>query len=584
MRISRSSKMTMSPNGDQEREDIWKVYIPHKLLMSPSGFLCGFLYHERYVACVTAVSAEEVVKQLESNKENLQCLGYWHASQEFMDRYENALMMNSKQEQSTSTVWMDIYMSEENSLACSFKNLSCNKKKPSERLVTCILYNAAELLSSHFLCDDGRCSSISDVGLTSIEILVYFLYQYRKLDLTETLKTDSYLGLIKHKSVPFGHQVIWVISTFICWLYFALGKILNCRLMNHRYARAIINHMAFLHQIEIRCLQVKRSRAMSEREHMQKIRILNVNTQLILDMMFGVIFMVVLMWSGATETLAQYIITWADSVVVWLNNLLDWLMGVPAGLKLNSQLDQFLGRFFHYHIYLWTGYLTLLKPVLAPLLWYSTMVGVLGLSAQLCLLQDIFSTLTIHIYCFYVYAARLYCFQLYGLSSLWRLFRGKKWNVLRRRVDSAPYDVDQLFVGTLLFTILLFLLPTTALYYVVFLGLRLLLLSLTGVVSRTVSLINSLPVYGLLLRLFRSNRVTGDIMLTVLPNQTRGHCLFVEMKAIHVSFGHVVKLLREDSVKISPQPQYTWGNLLHRMFIGELIYPWVERAAKSVKT
>lgn len=63
---------------------------------------------------------------------------------------------------------------------------------------------------------------------------------------------------------------------------------------------------------------------------------------------------------------------------------------------------------------------------------------------------------------------RLYNLQLRALSSLWRLFRGKKWNVLRRRVDSAVYDVDQLFLSTLLFTILLFLLPTTALFYAVF--------------------------------------------------------------------------------------------------------------------
>lgn len=33
--------------------------------------------------------------------------------------------------------------------------------------------------------------------------------------------------------------------------------------------------------------------------------------------------------------------------------------------------------------------------------------------------------------------------KIYGLSSLWRLFRGKKWNVLRQRVDSCSYDLDQ---------------------------------------------------------------------------------------------------------------------------------------------
>ena len=42
-------------------------------------------------------------------------------------------------------------------------------------------------------------------------------------------------------------------------------------------------------------------------------------------------------------------------------------------------------------------------------------------------------------------------------------------NVLRHRVDSASYDIDQLFVGTLFFTLLFFLLPTMLLYYIVFL-------------------------------------------------------------------------------------------------------------------
>lgn len=48
------------------------------------------------------------------------------------------------------------------------------------------------------------------------------------------------------------------------------------------------------------------------------------------------------------------------------------------------------------------------------------------------------------------------------------LFLGKKWNVLRLRVDSVNYQADQLILGTILFTILLFLLPTVGLYYSVF--------------------------------------------------------------------------------------------------------------------
>lgn len=58
--------------------------------------------------------------------------------------------------------------------------------------------------------------------------------------------------------------------------------------------------------------------------------------------------------------------------------------------------------------------------------------------------------------------------QLKGITALFRLLLGKKKNPLRERVDSCQYQTDQLFVGTLSFTILLFLMPTTWVYYTVF--------------------------------------------------------------------------------------------------------------------
>lgn len=44
------------------------------------------------------------------------------------------------------------------------------------------------------------------------------------------------------------------------------------------------------------------------------------------------------------------------------------------------------------------------------------------------------------------------------------LISGKRWNVLRQRTDSYEYDVDQLFLGTMLFTVSVFLFPTVAVY------------------------------------------------------------------------------------------------------------------------
>lgn len=68
----------------------------------------------------------------------------------------------------------------------------------------------------------------------------------------------------------------------------------------------------------------------------------------------------------------------------------------------------------------------------------------------------------------FILISRLFNLQMRGLTALFRLFLGKKKNPLRERVDSCQYQADQLFVGTLLFTILLFLMPTTWVYYTVF--------------------------------------------------------------------------------------------------------------------
>lgn len=45
---------------------------------------------------------------------------------------------------------------------------------------------------------------------------------------------------------------------------------------------------------------------------------------------------------------------------------------------------------------------------------------------------------------------------------------GKKRNVLRNRIDSCDYDLDQLLLGTSLFTLLMFLFPTVFSYYLTF--------------------------------------------------------------------------------------------------------------------
>ena len=115
----------------------------------------------------------------------------------------------------------------------------------------------------------------------------------------------------------------------------------------------------------------------------------------------------------------------------------------------------------------------LVIPFLTPYL--TTLVNIARyttLSIQISILGDLFMLLTIHIHCFYAYARRLALSQYQGIVTLWRLFIGKKYNPLRNRVDSADCTVEQLFLGTIIFTILLFLFPTTLTFFFVFFTLK----------------------------------------------------------------------------------------------------------------
>ncbi|XP_004056926.5 phosphatidylinositol N-acetylglucosaminyltransferase subunit Q [Gorilla gorilla gorilla] len=310
----------------------------------------------------------------------------------------------------------------------------------------------------------------------------------------------------------------------------------------------------------------------------QLMRKANTVASVLLDVALGLMLLSWLHGRSRIGHLADALVPVADHVAEELQHLLQWLMGAPAGLKMNRALDQVLGRFFLYHIHLWISYIHLMSPFVEHILWHVGLSACLGLTVALSLLSDIIALLTFHIYCFYVYGARLYCLKIHGLSSLWRLFRGKKWNVLRQRVDSCSYDLDQLFIGTLLFTILLFLLPTTALYYLVFTLLRLLVVAVQGLIHLLVDLINSLPLYSLGLRLCRPYRLAAGVKFRVLQHEA-GRPLRLLMQINPLPYSRVVHTYRLPSCGC--HPKHSWGALCRKLFFGELIYPWRQRGDKQ---
>ncbi|GAB1208762.1 hypothetical protein APSETT445_007517 [Aspergillus pseudonomiae] len=126
-------------------------------------------------------------------------------------------------------------------------------------------------------------------------------------------------------------------------------------------------------------------------------------------------------------------------------------------------------------------------------------------------LQHLVSILTVHIYSFYIASARIFNWQLTIIISLFHLFRGKKRNVLRNRIDSCDYDLDQLLIGTILFTVLFFLLPTIIVFYLAFATARMSIISVKAILDTCLAFLNHFPLFALMLRVKDSRRLPGGI-------------------------------------------------------------------------
>ena len=128
----------------------------------------------------------------------------------------------------------------------------------------------------------------------------------------------------------------------------------------------------------------------------------------------------------------------------------------------------------------------------------------------IAMLSDLLSLLTVHVYSFYVASAKIYHWQLTIIVSLFHLFRGKKHNVLRDRIDSCDYDLDQLLLGTILFTLLAFLLPTVLVFYFTFAFSRMAIISLRALLDASLACLNHFPLFALMLRIKDPRRLPGE--------------------------------------------------------------------------
>lgn len=194
-----------------------------------------------------------------------------------------------------------------------------------------------------------------------------------------------------------------------------------------------------------------------------------------------------------------------------LRDMILWLMDWPAGLKLNNELAVFLGDLILWVIDCWRGCVSSLRPYLPHVIYFVGFSSFAGATMPIALFSDLLSLLTVHIYCFYMVSARIFHWQLTIIVSLFHLFRGKKHNVLRNRIDSCDYDLDQLLLGTILFTLLFFLLPTVIVFYLTFTSARVAIISLKASLDTLLACLNHFPLFALMLRVKDSRRLPGGI-------------------------------------------------------------------------
>ena len=108
---------------------------------------------------------------------------------------------------------------------------------------------------------------------------------------------------------------------------------------------------------------------------------------------------------------------------------------------------------------------SILSTVKFAIVVYVSLFGSLGFSIQLAAINDVLVMLSSTFLVMYSIFAGMYAYSISMMGTLSRLFAGKKYNVIRKRNDANNFSVAELYMGVLIITLGIFLLPTVAIFY-----------------------------------------------------------------------------------------------------------------------
>ncbi|XP_011497258.1 PREDICTED: phosphatidylinositol N-acetylglucosaminyltransferase subunit Q [Ceratosolen solmsi marchali] len=519
------------------------IFIPEKFYMKQPGYIYGNVVHDndKDISKFYVLGLTKLNKSNTESSNTLVTLGYFYGT-EIKNEYCDKKLPN----------WIELYV-------LSYYNLNyeygiCNIMIQNQKILpfgchtVIILYDKCSILRAELYIDKSLQDNFSELRTILNKESIQRNHDKLQIDWFARIKNSIF---------------IIVVLTFLyptTWIYRITSKISPIL----KYSSLGLHIMSWLKTAQWTLSTLLEGKRFT-------LKIINYIIAVIIDILLGLLLLKLLLNFLSDSSPSEVLLFYAEKVVESLKELVNWLMGSPAGLKLNHSFNNILGKFFLYHIHLWSSFLIVSKPLMELAFEVLLFIGRLGITFQISIIADLFALISFHTYCIYIYAARLFNIQISGLIALFRLFLGKKKNPLRKRVDSCRYQPDQLFVGTLLFTILLFLMPTTWVYYIVFTTLRLTMIGLDGFLTRLKFYMQIIPIYGFLRWLFCTADATGSIGIKLMNRQAKGP-IMLKTKTIIAPWSETWKKSIPDTINIHPPIE--WSKIASNIFWGQLLYPF----------
>jgi len=240
----------------------------------------------------------------------------------------------------------------------------------------------------------------------------------------------------------------------------------------------------------------------SEHAHGQRVALVSSVMMVLCDILLGIVVSAILENQVSVASVPQAVVKTVNGIYgTFLQSLVHWLMGVPADFKLNGEFTSFMGGVCISMFSLWQSFaVQVCSPSAAWILLRTLQLGsVCGASFFVCMCMDLLAFAMVPLLIACVGIAQCWKIALRSLSTLVLLFRGKKHNVLRSRVDHHNFDLDQLLMGAMLLCMSVFLLPSVFMFHACFSAAWLLVVFAYSLAALLVFNLNHLPAPLLLL-------------------------------------------------------------------------------------